>query len=749
MTATRSAFVEGWRVGKVGGSGPLLPVTLPHTWNAEDGVTNTYDRSPWRYEKTFQAEPAWKGRWLFLEFEAANSVATVRLNGRTLATHRGGFSTFRVPITEALDFSGLNRLEVVVDNSPVEEVYPLMADFTFFGGLYRPVWLIVTGEVHFDLLDSGSGGVYLSQTDVGAEKAVVECELAVVVEAGPREVTCQVRVLDAHGVLVTEVEEKATLWAASRFLRGLVLPRPHLWQGVKNPYLYRVEVDLWVDGVVADTRTIALGVRSYAVDPERGFLLNGVPTPLRGVSRHQDRADRGWALTEADQQEDLALLLELGANTVRLSHYQHSVTFLDLCDRAGLVVWAEVPVISRLSKTDPTGENAVTQLTELIRQQYNHTSICFWGVQNEITIANSSPALERLVARLHRLAKSLDPWRLTTQAQVGHLPEDDALNSLTDVLAYNKYYGWYYGDALDFDGWLTEFHARQPLRALGLSEYGAEGLLAYHSDAPRMGDYTEEYHALYHETVYGVIEKHPWLWGTYVWNMFDFASAIRDEGGVKGRNNKGLVTHDRKLRKDAFYFYQACWSDRQVLHLNSQRWKERTTATIAIKAYSNRPEVTLTVNGRQVVGTARGVVWTFPDVALAPGANTVTLRCGGFEESVVWNRVEVATVNYTCPAPGGSFVTNWFSAGLATGGEVLPLVYPEGVYSIKDPIEAIIEVTEGEAVLRRYLAPLFASPMFAMVKSMSLEMLASMDRKTLTPAVLGRMNADLNAVRKT
>ncbi|MBU1079974.1 MAG: hypothetical protein KKB59_05740, partial [Spirochaetes bacterium] len=419
METSRRIFelADGWLFGEAGGAGgPKARVSLPHTWNAGDGRSADYRRGAYVYERSWKAGPELAGMRIYLEVDAAASVARVEAGGREVASHRGGYSRFRADISDCLASDGTTLIRITVDNSDVEEVYPLMADFTFFGGLYRGVRVIAVPPCHLDLMDWGSPGVYLSQREVSRERAVIGCEAKVVNEGGaPEALELSVRALDASGTVVAIASQAATVHAETTFFLDLDIPSPHLWQGVIDPYLYRFEVLLLGSGgaaaserVATDARSptpldgssVGLGIRSYSVDSGRGFLLNGIPTPLRGVSRHQDRAGRGNAILPSDMEEDVAIIRELGANTVRLAHYQHADYFYELCDRAGLVLWAEVPVISRLSETDPTGENAVSQLRELIRQNYNHCSICFWGVQNEITICQPTPGLRALVARL-------------------------------------------------------------------------------------------------------------------------------------------------------------------------------------------------------------------------------------------------------------------------------------------------------------------------------------------------------------
>lgn len=430
--------------------------------------------------------------------------------------------------------------------------------------------------------------------------------------------------------------------------------------------MYTANISMVSFNDTVDEVSIPFGVRYYYVDPEKGFFLNGEHLPLRGVSRHQDRKDKGWAITEQEQAEDMAFIKEIGATSIRLAHYQHSQYFYDLCDKEGMVIWAEIPFISVMSRHELEGINAKQQMLELIKQNFNHPSILFWGLQNEIQIGGERPEVRRLVKELNELTKQEDPTRLTTMANVLFVKEEDEYNRMTDVIGYNKYYGWYHGKAEDFEPWVEKFHTINPDVPLCISEYGVEGIVQYHSASPKVKDYTEEYHTLYHEIVWKIFEKRPFLWATYVWNMFDFGANIRDEGGVKGRNNKGLVTYDRRIRKDAFYMYKAHWSEEKFVHITSKRYVDRPDDSIQLKVYSNCKEVTLYVNGgkfQSIISDDK--IFVFENVSLAEGINEISAV--SVEDNVQYmdtarfNKVSIPNSSYEAPvADKGEEVNNWF-----------------------------------------------------------------------------------------
>jgi beta-galactosidase len=754
---------DNWKFAKPGDE--PAAVRLPHTWNALDGQDggNDYWRGEGRYVRSISADFT-PGQRVYLECEAANSIARVLVDGEEIGIHKGGYSTFRFDITDRLSSGTAAELEIRVDNAHYEDVYPLMADFTFFGGLYRDVYLIIAGELRFDLDDDGSEGVYVSQKSVREERAELEIE-ARICSAGPAAArgTLHAVLFDADRNPVAAASAAA---AADSVKLGLSVDAPHLWNGVNDPYLYELEVSLLSSGEIVDLRRIPTGLRYFSFSAETGLSLNGKQLPLKGVSRHQDRKDKGWALSRSDMEEDMAIITEMGANSIRLAHYQHNKYFYELCDRAGIVAWAEIPYISMTSSEDTTGANAKSQMTELVKQNYNHASILIWGVQNEITIGGKEDNIEGIVTELHALTKTLDPYRVTAQAQVGHHPDDDSMNRITDLIGYNKYYGWYYDTAEDMGKWLDAFHAEYPDIPLGLTEYGCEAVIKYHNDDPKRSDYSEEYQTWYHHEMIKTWNDRPWLWGTYVWNMFDFASDLRDEGGVKGMNNKGLVTHDRSIRKDSFYVYQAYWSDEPVLHIAGKRYVNRPKGKTEIRVITNLPEVELFVDGksqgRQAVAenmtVFRGVKLGSGDHAISvrgidprkPGQNGVELpgSAAHIYDSCILTGVKKPDESYVSPSSEGIMdgIANWFDDA---GGEAEPLEFPEGMFSVKDRIKDILKNEEGEAVLREHMAAMFEHSAFPMIKGFSIEKIAGMAPDQFNAGFLSRLNRELTQIKKS
>lgn len=580
-----------------GPEGVTVPVDLPHTWNNIDGQDggNDYYRGICAYQHTFAA-PAFdpERELVYLQFHGVNSSCTVSLNGIEICSHDGGYSTFRVDITDKLQPS--NQLFLSVDNRANDYVYPQKADFTFYGGIYRDVELLVVNQTHFDLDHFGGPGLKVTPTVDGKDGKVR-------VESYPTGKFDQVKVTvcDAAGKQVAQDTGKDVT---------LVLPDVHLWDGVKDPYLYSVRAELVKDGAAVDEVSCRFGVRSFRVDPKEGFFLNGRSYPLRGVSRHQDRKGLGNAISKAMHDEDMELICEMGCNTIRLAHYQHDQYFYDLCDEKGMVVWAEIPYISEHM---PNGRaNTVSQMKELIVQNYNHPSIVCWGVSNEITISTKDKAdmLDNHKV-LNDLCHEMDPTRFTTLACYAMCGPFNKVAHITDVVSWNLYLGWYVPGLFLNDLWVDFFHAVYPKRCLGYSEYGAEGMPNLHSSTPKRGDHTEEYQAIYHEYLLEFIHKRPWMWATHVWNMFDFAADARDQGGEPGMNHKGLVTFDRKTKKDSFYLYKAWWSDDPFVHLCSARYVDRPESETTVKVYSNQPEVALYCDGKLVEKKRGAHVFTF------------------------------------------------------------------------------------------------------------------------------------------
>ena len=483
---------------------------------------------------------------------------------------------------------------------------------------------------------------------------------------------------------------------------------------MEDPYCYTCEATIEKDGAVLDAVTETYGYRSFHVDPDKGFFLNGKSYPLHGVSRHQDRQDMGWAITPKEHEEDIALIKEVGANTIRLAHYQHDQYFYSLCDHTGFVLWAEIPFISQFIPTQEAHDNTISQMTELIAQNYNHPSIFFWGISNEITIAGESEALYQNLTELNALAKKLDPSRLTTMAQVSMVPMDSEHTYITDLQSYNHYFGWYVGDVEDNGPWLDKFHALNPDRCLGVSEYGAENILKWHTAYPDNHDYTEEYASHYHHEMLKTFATRPYLWATHVWNMFDFAADARDEGGVQGRNNKGLVTYDRKTKKDAFYIYQAYWTTKPMVHVCGERFVDRAPDERFIDVYTNCDEVTLYVNG-EAVATKAAVDHEvlFENVALRDGDNVITARSGDVEGNTITVR-PVAEHNYAYDVPEGNQGANWFDDPAAVAARKA-MKFPAGYYSIKDKVSVLMANPETAKVLQGAMAQILGGTSFSMM----------------------------------
>jgi len=646
----------GWRLhkGEVAGAWredfdakDWLNVTLPYTFNAGDGEDGGgYYRGPAWYRRELNLPAAPAGARLLLQFEGAALAAEVYVNGRPAGRHEGGYAGFRLDVTDAVR-AGTNVVAVRVDNSAGETIAPLGGDFTVFGGLYRRVSLLSVPVVHVDALDHGGPGVRATVARVSPERA----ELAVTVpvrNAGrtTTQAAVTIRVLDAGGKEVARAAStvRAPAGQVRPVSQTLVLASPRLWQGRRDPYLYRVVAEVASPGG-SDRVEIPLGVRTFAVDPDRGFLLNGQPLPLRGVNYfHAGRPGKGLAVTEAEIDEDFAILAALGANAVRFVHFQHPQRAYELADRLGFVVWTEVPLNARVSREPAFEANLLQQMRELIRQNAQHPSVAFWGLGNEVY--QSDETSNRLLAELQKTARAEDPSRLTVYA---HCCADDlAPHALhADVGAYNKYFGWYPDQVGDIGQWADRLHARAPQRAFAVSEYGAGGSVLHQEDPPRRpspagGWHPEQYQAQFHEDAETTLATRGYLWGRFIWVAFDLASDGRNEGDRPGINDKGLVTYDRTIRKDAYYWQQANWSDAPMVRIASRRMTPRREASVDVKVYSNAARVRLTVNGadlgdREVVG--RKAVWT--GVALRPGANMLraTAEAGGrrVSDEIAWS----------------------------------------------------------------------------------------------------------------
>ena len=616
----------GWTFTKEGHD---EPVTLPHTWNAVDGQDggNDYYRGTCSYARTLEKPELSDGDRVVLQFDGVAMTAVVSLNGEKVAEHKGGYSTFRADITDALH-DGANELIVTVDNSDNDTVYPQKADFTFYGGIYRDVSLLVVNRNHIALDYLGGPGVQITPTVNGAN---ADIEVKTWME-GDGEV--EFSIYDAAGAEVLIGKGRDTT---------VTLEHPHLWDGVRDPYLYTCAVRLVLNGEVQDEVRQRFGVRSFSVDPKQGFFLNGRPYPLHGVSRHQDRKGLGNAITREMHDEDMQLIKELGANTIRLAHYQHDQYFYDLCDEAGMVVWAEIPYISEHM---PNGrENTISQMKELIVQNYNHACIVCWGVSNEITISTKDNRDMRDNHHvLNDLCHEMDKTRLTTLACYAMCGPFNPVAHITDLVSWNLYLGWYVPGLFLNDLWMDFFHLCYPNRALGFSEYGAEGMPNLHSSHPRRGDHTEEYQAIYHEYMLRCFDRHKWLWATHVWNMYDFAADARDQGGEPGMNHKGLVTFDRKTKKDSFFLYKAYWSDEPFVHLCGSRRSDRSEDTTTIKVYTNQPVVSLYNNGELIEQKSGNHIFTFQ--LPMEKENQIEAVAGSVKDAMVLHHTEKENPDY-------------------------------------------------------------------------------------------------------
>ena len=575
-------------------------VNIPHTWNNVDGQDggDDYYRGTCVYKKDFVAPAFGEDERLYIEFAGVNASAKVIINGKTVAEHDGGYSTFRADITDCVRAE--NHMTVEVDNSKNDRVYPQKADFTFYGGIYRDVKLIVVNQYHFDMDHLGGSGLAVCpEAEVGGEDAAIWVRTWHNATSVDGKVSIVLK--DAEGRVVGTGDDTD---------ETIVIDKVHLWHGIEDPYLYTCEATLLVNEKAVDFVSCRFGVRSFRIDAQKGFFLNGKEYPLRGVCRHQDWKGIGNAITKEHHDTDMAMIREIGANTIRLAHYQHDQYFYDLCDEYGMIVWAEIPYISEHM---PNGrENTISQMKELIVQCYNHPSICVWGISNEITISTTKRAdmLDNHQV-LNDLIHEMDPSRPTTLACYAMCAPFDSVGHLSDVVSWNLYLGWYTPFMWLNNLWVDYFHKRYPNRCLGYSEYGCECMPNLHSSHPRRGDQSEEYQCKYNEYMLKFFDKRPFMWATHLWNMFDFAADARNQGGEPGMNHKGLVTFDRKLKKDSFYLYKAWWSKDPFVYIAGRRYVDRAERKTTVKVYSNCSEVTLYVNGEKYATQTGNKVFNF------------------------------------------------------------------------------------------------------------------------------------------
>ena len=709
-------------------------VNIPHSWNAIDGQDgdNDYYRGTCYYAKELNKTMLPKADQYYLEFRGANSSADLYVNGKCLAHHDGGYSTWRVNITDELEMN--NLIVVVVDNAANETVYPQMADFTFYGGLYRDVNIIAVSESHFFLDYYGDPGIQVTPMINGAD-AKVEIEVYGTNKKEDQIFVYTIR--DGAGNVVAHVSSEDTIVTVD-------IENVHLWHGRKDPYLYSASVALIEGEKVLDNVSTRFGCRTFDVDPDNGFILNGEEYPLRGVSRHQDRWGFGNALLPEHHEEDMDLICEMGATTIRLAHYQHDQYFYDLCDERGLVVWAEIPYISK--HMPGARENTISQMKELIVQNYNHPSIVVWGLSNEISLAGSDEDLVENHEILNDICHEMDPTRMTTIACVSMCDINDPYVQIPDVVSYNHYFGWYGGDTSMNGPWFDHFHETFPEIPIGCSEYGCEGL-DWHSSEPFQGDYTEEYQAHYHEELIKQLYTRKYMWATQVWNMFDFGADARNEGGENGQNHKGLVTFDRKYKKDAFYAYKAWLSDEPFVHICGKRYVDRVEDVTKVTVYSNQPEVELFANGVSLGKQTSDVHFFYFDV---PNTGETVLKAVAGEctdESFV-RKVDVFNENYRLKEEGA--ILNWFDIDA-----------PEGYLSLNDKLSVVLQTDDGKAMFEGMMKSMEGKEAmgFEMNENMMqmmggftvlrlLTMMGGMMDVKFTKEQLLGMNAQLNQIKR-
>jgi beta-galactosidase len=630
-------------------------VNLPHTWNAQDALSGKidYKRGVGNYEKTIFVPNEWKGKRIFIRFEGANTVTNVLVNGKHIGEHRGGYTAFVFELTNVLNYGENNALWVRVNNAEQLDVMPLIGDFNFYGGIYRDVNLLLTEDICISPLDYASSGVYLKQEKVSYQEAIVQTRILISNHSKtPKKVSLQIKVKEGDKTIIQENKNFVLKPENKQSVTTIVLniKDPHLWNGQTDPFMYQVEVSLVSDNKEIDQVVQPMGLRFYSVDAEKGFQLNGKPYKLKGVCRHQDRAEIGNALTKFENDEDVALIREMGANAIRLAHYPHSPYFYDLLDKNGIVAWTEIPFVGPGGYTDQGFVNQESfkangreQLKEMIRQNYNHPSICFWGLFNELKEVGDNP--NEYIKELNNLAHSEDASRITTSAS--NIEGD--LNKITDLIAWNKYDGWYSGMPETLGKWLDKTHKDNPRFKIGISEYGAGGSIYQHQDTlaksiPSSPWHPENWQTYYHIENWKVISQRPFLWGTFIWNMFDFGAAHRNEGDRPGINDKGLVTFDRKNKKDAFYFYKANWNTKQpTLHICEGKSLTRTNSMVNVMVFSNTAIVELFVNGlsqgKKEPDNFSTINW--PDVKLTNGRNSIlvksTINDKEIMDSCEWN----------------------------------------------------------------------------------------------------------------
>jgi len=731
-------------------------INLPHCFNDIDGQSgNGMFQGECHYQRNLTICEEELDKFIYLEIGAASLVSRVYVNGQFARESSCGFSMYRILLNPLLK-AGDNSISITVDNSRNDAVYPQMADFSFYGGLYRDVNLIVAETIHFDLMDNSRDGIYLTQKEVdeGAFELKINGKIinelsrekAVKVDfklISQEDETVYSRLIDVN----VSKEEKFEI---IELIEDIVI-----WQGIENPYLYKVQIELVHNGKIYDRRVLEIGFRTIDITPDKGVFLNGKSIKLNGVSRHQDFDGVGNALTKEHMDLDIAMIKEVGANSVRLSHYQHDDYFYSLCDREGILVWAEIPFISIPSTVDKQNKNAKEQLVKLVKQVYNHTSIYCWGIQNEITIAVENEKIYQLVKELAAIARELDSSRFIAQANIHSVTNESPLNDITDFVGYNLYYGWYYKEMTDLGVRLDEFHRVRPNIPVMVTEYGVDTNPAFHSYKPTIKDYTEEYQLLFQNNALKTFNEREFILGGYIWAMFDFGSAIRNEGGKKGKNQKGLVTIDRKVKKDAFYLCKAYWSKELFVKLAGSRFVNRHEELNDIVALSNVENIKLYVNDQfidEINDTAP--MKKFPNVKLELGKNIIRVEAidknkNTYTDVITLNKTEAIDESYILKKPEEKIhVTNWFEKFDLT--DVQEVTLKEGYYSTFDTIEDLYNNEEAKAVFKKYFGDdaLIGQMTKAMGGLMTIDSMSKRSRFNIPKELLSVINKELNVIPK-
>ncbi len=705
-------------------------VDLPHTWYSEE---NPYKGTA-VYRKKIKLDYK-EGNHVFLNFQAADRWCKVFVNQHYAGEHKGGYSAFTFPITQYCKHGEENELDIFLDNRSWDEISPLTGDFTVFGGLYRGISLIITENVCFDRSYYGTSGLTV-RTNIledGTGEILAEPHLY---NVKGKEIQIDYRLLSP----TEEIISCKTEWREN--ICHIEVPNPVLWNGLKKAALYCLHAELKTEGKVVDSADITLGFRSISIDGERGFFLNGENIKINGVAKHQDYGGVFCATKSEHWNQDIRDILEIGANSVRLSYYQHPQEMYQLCDEHGLIVWAEIPML-KMTESEALLENACSQLKELILQNIHHPSICFWGIQNEIAMFGENQEQYERVKRLADLAKQMDPSRISSCANLFCVKNDSMLNQLTEAVGYNIYFGWYYGEMKDSEAFMEKFHADNPHIPLGITEYGVDCNLAFHSQDPKVKDYSEEFQALYHETVYPMFKNRQYIWGTYVWNLYDFSSEIRDEGGLKHKNGKGLITFDRKIKKDAYYYYMAQWSSKPFVKIAQSRFIKREQPEICITVYSNQKEINLYVNQNCYKAYSESGVFHFHKIALWQGENRVKAVSGEWEDEAVFFGVTEKEPSYVyVDSSPGINVKNWFVDIVEE-----ERMFPKGMFSIRDSCTDLLENEQAMAVIEDFSAEL-AKQMRERQSMMPLERILNYMKKEVTDEQCRALNGKLIQIAK-